>query len=151
MKNREEKLQGKRDRAKAKRDADPEAYNTKKMDRYYNEPGYKERVIRKIRQKRLSQPEYYLWSKAKRRASKSGMEFTIELADIVIPKLCPVLGIPIGVLKGASLDRIDNGFGYIKGNVMVISRRANTIKSDASLHELVMMGKFYGAYLERDD
>jgi len=34
------------------------------------------------------------------------------------------------------LDRIDNNKGYIKDNVWVISRKANTIKNNASLEEL---------------
>ena len=34
------------------------------------------------------------------------------------------------------LDRIDSTKGYIKGNVWVISNRANTLKNDASLQEL---------------
>ncbi|MHB8563307.1 MAG: hypothetical protein ACYDDA_05035 [Acidiferrobacteraceae bacterium] len=62
--------------------------------------------------------------------------------DIIIPKTCPLLGIALerkpGVQAGStpSLDRIDSSLGYVKGNVWVISWRANHIKTDASLEEL---------------
>jgi hypothetical protein len=48
---------------------------------------------------------------------------------------CPVLGIPI-ILGGKlsknspSLDKMVPGLGYVRGNVLVISHRANTMKGD---------------------
>ena len=62
-----------------------------------------------------------------------------------IPEVCPVLGIPVnrgGVGKkggrpdSPSMDRIDPTKGYIKGNVRVISNRANTLKCNATVAEL---------------
>lgn len=60
--------------------------------------------------------------------------------------VCPVLGFPLingSHLIGndrpdnlAELDRLIPAKGYIKGNVRWISRRANRIKSDASVEEL---------------
>jgi hypothetical protein len=78
------------------------------------------------------------------RAKKKGIQFDIDVSDIVIPNICPVLGIPIykdissnrGMDNSPSLDRIDNSKGYVKGNVMVISFRANKLKGDASIDEL---------------
>jgi hypothetical protein len=74
-----------------------------------------------------------MWSRAKYRAKQKGLEFNITKEDIVIPDTCPLLGIP---MQSASLDRIDPSKGYIKGNVWVISNRANTLKNDATLSEL---------------
>lgn len=60
--------------------------------------------------------------------------------------VCPVLGIPIidgSKLTGCSrpdnlaeLDRMIPDKGYVKGNMHWISRRANRIKSDATVEEL---------------
>jgi hypothetical protein len=88
---------------------------------------------------------------ARRRAKERGLEFNLTPEDVVIPELCPVLGIPLLVgpcestwVDGtATLDRIDNSKGYIKGNVLVVSWRANRIKGDASVEELVKLAEFY--------
>ena len=88
-----------------------------------------------------------MWSRAKYRAKQKGLEFTIEQDDITIPETCPLLGIPLICHRGKgsqqgnspSLDRIDPTKGYIKGNVWVISNRANTLKNDASLQELELL------------
>ena len=87
-------------------------------------------------------PEKRMFYDAKHRAKKLGLPFNVELSDIVIPILCPVLGIPIergrGKLKQNSptLDRAVPSLGYVKGNVTVISFRANTLKNDASVVEI---------------
>jgi len=89
----------------------------------------------------------YLYMAAKRRAKDKEQEFDIDKTDIVIPILCPYLNIPLQMVdrkrknqKRAAwptLDRIDNQCGYIKGNVQVISHQANTMKSNASIDELI--------------
>jgi hypothetical protein len=79
---------------------------------------------------------------ARKRAKKKGHEFSITLDDIHIPLSCPVLLIELnyGVGKrtehSPSLDRIDNTRGYVKGNVAVISWRANRIKSNVTAVDL---------------
>jgi hypothetical protein len=88
--------------------------------------------------------QYHMWEAAKFRAKDRGLNFDIEVADIVIPEMCPVLGLRLKANVGISkvrhssptLDRIDSSKGYIKGNVRVISHRANTLKSDATVEEL---------------
>ena len=73
-----------------------------------------------------------------------GLDFNLEYQDIVIPRRCPVLGIPLKtggrlrseIANSPSVDRVDNQRGYVKGNIRVISHRANSLKSDATLDEL---------------
>jgi hypothetical protein len=78
-------------------------------------------------------PRSPMWSRAKYRAKQKGLDFNITKEDIVIPDTCPLLGTP---MESPSLDRINPSKGYIKGNVWVISNRANTLKNDATLTEL---------------
>jgi len=75
--------------------------------------------------------------------------FDLDESDIVIPAKCPVLNIDIrkesrgrGSRKGPqynspSVDRIDNTRGYIKGNIQIISIKANVMKNSASPEELL--------------
>jgi hypothetical protein len=102
---------------------------------------------------RIKHPERVLCSMAKRRAKDKGLEFNIDRTDIDIPIICPILGIPIVkvYIKGKnpgptsnspSLDRIDNSKGYVKGNVRVISHKANTMKHNASPIELIRFAEW---------
>jgi len=91
---------------------------------------------------RLDNPIITMLTAAKLRAKKKGLKFDITRDDIVISDLCPVLGIPMFPGEGKicynspSLDRKDNSKGYIKGNVHVISMRANILKRDGTIEEL---------------
>lgn len=100
------------------------------------------------RHSRRSNPERTLYNYAKRRAKVNGIEFSITLEDIVIPEVCPYLGIPIQFNESGtaatrshspSLDRIDPNLGYIVGNVVVVSHRGNLLKNDATIEELEMI------------
>lgn len=90
-----------------------------------------------------------LYSNAKQRAKKSNIEFTISKNDIIIPDNCPVFGFPLKRENketwhsAPSLDRIDNTKGYTKENVVVVSRRANILKKDATIQELIQIAKYY--------
>jgi hypothetical protein len=87
-----------------------------------------------------------MFERSRDRAKHQDIAFDITPEDIVIPEFCPYLGIPIvtGVGKmtdnSPSLDRIDSAKGYIKGNVEVISFRANTIKNCGTPQEHMMIG-----------
>lgn len=89
-------------------------------------------------------PQYKLWYRAKRRAKERSQEFSIEMVDIDIPLVCPVFGTQFieNTRYAASLDRIDSKLGYIKGNIQVISDRANTLKNDATIDELEKLVAF---------
>lgn len=94
---------------------------------------------------RTKDPIRALYFAAKQRAKKYGIAFAIGRDDILMPPRCPILGIPFGPNTGRgmgshgdspSLDRIEPLLGYVSGNVQVISRKANTMKSNASRAEL---------------
>lgn len=98
-----------------------------------------------------SQPlEKKMWRRAKNRATENGIDFDIEVSDIVIPNICPILGIPLKENKGKSgayrdspsLDKIDPTKGYVKGNVQVVSQLANGMKHNATTEELITFAKY---------
>jgi|SRR5690554_1529436 len=100
------------------------------------------------REFRKNNPEKFLLKKAKERARERNLDFDISEEDIEIPEVCPVLGIALRAGKGKvtdnspTLDRSDNSKGYVKGNVQVISWRANRLKSDMSLEEAERLYKW---------
>lgn len=92
-------------------------------------------------------PQHYLWYVARTRSRQKGTEFTITKKDVIIPDICPILEIPLtkgdGYLPNSmSLDRVDNTKGYIPGNVRVISRKANLMKSSLTLDVLEKLIKY---------
>ena len=104
---------------------------------------YKERAI-------------YYWLRAKERSAKSNIPFEIEKEDVIeiFPKdmICPALGIKMtfgGKVTGderwtsPSLDRIIPSKGYVKGNIIFVSLKANIIKQDATATEILKVGNFY--------
>lgn len=113
------------------------------LNKAYQEKN-KEHIRKQNKEYRTEFNKRILVQKAKARARQKGLPFNITEDDIVIPKYCPLLGIPlisgIGLGKplknSPTLDRKDNSKGYTKDNIQIISYRANTIKNDASLHEL---------------
>lgn len=90
-----------------------------------------------------------LYKNIKSRCKRIGREFSIELEDIIIPEKCPVFGFDLKRedrqtwMCAPSVDRIDSSKGYIKGNVTVVSRRANILKKDATLEEIEQLFNYY--------
>lgn len=114
----------------------------KKSFRMKYDQEFKDKINAYKRDNRKANFESEMWRAAKRRAKENNLEFNIEISDIIIPEICPILEVPL--IKGdinnyeytPSLDRIDNSKGYIKGNIMVISKKANSMKNSASWEEL---------------
>lgn len=113
---------------------------------------YKENHRRWEKEYRLRFPEKSLLRSCKKRSQREGIEFNIEEADIVIPDRCPILDTPI--VYGSedrnewpSVDKVNPLKGYVKGNVAVISYRANRMKSNMSIDDvrrlLALMEKHY--------
>lgn len=90
---------------------------------------------------------YYMFKAAKQRAKKHNLPFDISLEDIVIPKVCPLLGIPLYhnekgfSYNSPSLDKLVPEKGYTRDNTWVVSMKANALKSNASLEELKLLVK----------
>lgn len=118
--------------------------NTEKVQDYQGSEDYKSKKL-------LYKNENYIKTKlatSKCNAKRRDIEFTITENDVECPKYCPLLGIEIDYSFGkgmqwnaASIDRIDNSKGYIPGNVWILSRLANTMKSCANKEEIIKFSK----------
>lgn len=130
----------------------PEHYRQKDKKRY---------LVRAEQQKlnqkksRADDPRNYILKQVRSRSKRLGLEFNLEKDDIVIPEVCPILLIPIVVGNSkicdnsVSLDRIDNTKGYVKGNVQVISFKANRCKSNLTFDEIRRMYEYTCRYKQK--
>lgn len=96
-------------------------------------------------------PEILMLRWAKDRSAKLHIPCTISTADIDIPEVCPVLGFPLvrnvgyrgaGQPNSPSIDRIIPDLGYVPGNIQVISRKANMMKSNYPIADLKMLARW---------
>jgi hypothetical protein len=91
---------------------------------------------------KLNNPNKFLCKDAKHRAKKKNIPFDITADDVIIPEVCPILGIPLKAgdkivcNTSPTIDRIKPELGYVKGNIQVLSYRANMLKSNATIEEL---------------
>ena len=112
------------------REAKREEINAKKRE-YWNRQDFRKKLISQVRA----------------RAKTRGIDFNLELEDIPYTETCPLLGCRL--IPGTktdyeythSLDRIDPEKGYIKGNVWVMSKKANSMKNNASKEELILFAE----------
>lgn len=90
----------------------------------------------------------------RKKANNRTYEWTAEFGDLIFPTNCPVLGIELDYFaertkdNSPSFDRIDNNKGYIKGNVIVCSWRANRIKNDGTAEEHKKIYEFMQKHLQ---
>ena len=117
----------------------------------YSTQHYKEnrlKYIERAKEYQKAHPEKTILKSAKARAKEKGFEFNLEESDIIIPKICPLLGTEITFIQGqgnvwtnASIDRIDSSKGYVKGNIEIMSRLANMMKQFATQEQLITFAK----------
>lgn len=93
----------------------------------------------------LKNYEWYIWNSCRNRCRRRNIEFNITVNDIKIPTHCPYLGVELTRIRykgrqdyNPSLDRIDPTKGYTKDNIEVISDKANRMKNNANLEELIV-------------
>ena len=97
----------------------------------------------------------WMVSGARRRARKLGLNFEISRKDVIVPKTCPILGIPLvpGVGQrnrhdgSPTLDRRNPALGYVLGNIGVISYRANRIKNNGTAEEHLAIANWMDSML----
>jgi hypothetical protein len=106
----------------------------------------------RLHKSELSRRQARLFSYKKRNAQAAGKKWGLLPGDIVWPKRCPLLGVKIDYFspkqsdRSPSFDQIRPGKGYIKGNVQIVSLRANRIKSDATPEELQKIAKYMAKF-----
>lgn len=120
-----------------------EKQNLLKRLKYKEDINFRERYKKQSREWRHKNPQKSILKDAKRRAKQKNLPFNLSEEDIVIPNLCPILKIPLNKNSGLwkddspSIDRIIPEKGYIKENIIIISYRANRIKNNHTLQEII--------------
>lgn len=93
---------------------------------------------------------------AANRCKEADIPFDVTVDDLMPPPLnCPVFGFKLDWYKdgrGAaddspSIDRLIPDMGYVAGNVTIISNKANRIKNDSNLKELLQVATWVEARL----
>lgn len=103
--------------------------------------------------KRTGRGWFFSWANAiKERSRKFGIPCDIDAAWLEhnLPTHCPVLGIELkrrtsrgdNAPTAPTVDRLIPSLGNVRGNIHIISRRANNIKSDASAEEVLRVGQW---------
>jgi hypothetical protein len=124
-----------------------EKYRQRRIERWAD-PELRKHDLNKQKEYKEKNINKVIIMTSRKRAKDKGLDFNLEESDIMVPKKCPLLGIDIrfdGTKNNRdsspSLDRIDSSKGYIKGNVWIISYRANRIKNNATIEEIEMIAK----------
>lgn len=127
---------------------------------YWNRPENKERgranqkaAAKKRREVMGRSYRLSMINGAKERSKKYNLPFDLDESDFEVPTHCPILGIELkigdkqgGNFNSPSLDRIIPELGYVRGNVIVISKRANLIKTDAAWDEILKVALFMQSF-----
>lgn len=89
--------------------------------------------------------KFMVWEK-RRKCKKLGIAFNLTVEDVIVPAYCPVLGIEIkrgNTDNAASIDRIKPNRGYVKGNIIIVSKLANQIRTNATSKQIRAVADFY--------
>ncbi len=91
-----------------------------------------------------------LFNTKKSDAKRKNIHFSLKFEEMIFPVCCPVFNFELNyfpkgkvVYNSPSFDRLDGDMGYTKSNVLIVSWKANTIKSFGSLKDLEKIVLFY--------
>lgn len=123
-------------------------YKAKKARDWYKKKirECRKRASERQKAKKSNNVQYRLLAQSRRSAASRDIEHSLTEEDIIVPELCPVLGVPMlyKTPYTATIDRIDSTKGYVKGNIQLMSWKANTMKSNATEEEL----QLFAAWVE---
>lgn len=127
----------------------------RKRERYASDPIYRKHVRtlsqtnralhrEKINAHKRNRPvEIRLFESAKQRAKDRNLPFTIALADIIVPAVCPIDRLPLLRTnskgpnpRSPTLDAVIPELGYVPGNIAVISFHWNRLKCTMGVGDL---------------
>ena len=143
------------------RECDAAYFQSKNSD-----PEWRKRHIQRAKDRRVRlkhEDPMELWAydaiaNARQRAKRAGVLCDIDLDYVrsLVVSTCPLLGLPLLYAQpklsdnSPTLDRKSPTLGYTKGNLAVISHRANRLKSDSSIEELDTLLKNLIRYMDSD-
>ncbi len=112
-----------------------------------NKGKYTDNARERNRQHKMEDPLNHMYSRLKKSAKDDNKVFSIKLEDLKFSDRCPIYGTEwdlshIRSDQTPTVDRVDNTKGYIKGNVKIISWKANRLKHTASLKEIEALAKY---------
>jgi hypothetical protein len=132
---------------KKRSQANPSPSRTRAKEWAKKNPERKKAASKASYHKKREDPITRMLKGAKSRAYADKREFNIDASDLILPNRCPYLGIEFEqrdsngklILQTCySIDRIDSSKGYIKGNVQILSVKANRMKSDATISDMIV-------------
>ncbi len=95
----------------------------------------------------MQRAKTYIIGNIRSRATVNKLPFNLTHEDIHIPDKCPVLDLNLTFYVDGfsernntiSVDRLIPELGYVKGNIRMISMKANRLKSNASFEEIELL------------
>lgn len=146
---------------RAWRKANPERYKeqhqammAKRSARLKADPVYRDKLNTQKRDGSRRNFIVGMIARARTRAIKYDVPFSITVVDIVVPDMCPILEVPFVLgTRGdyqfsPSIDRIEPAKGYVAGNIKVISTLANTMKNSATKEQLMTFSRTITTYVQ---
>lgn len=128
-----------------------EPFLAEKAERQRNRRAKKPESVRQYeRNLRLKNRAMTMVNKARDRAKRKGIPFKLRPEDIEpLPTNCPVFGFELDYERTRSgynsptIDRVVNELGYVTNNVIIVSKKANTMKNDGTVQDILALYNFY--------